>query len=78
MTDKKRATVWLALAMMGLAGLLVCRGLQWDWIQPVGIFFLATPILATLLTVRLDFKDDPLTAGCVVGLIAVFCFALLF
>ncbi len=72
MNNRKRASIWLALSVFGLAGLLVSRSLQPDWLEPIGMFFLSAPILATLLTVRLDFKKDPATASCIVTLVVLF------
>ena len=73
MISRQPAWVWLGLSLTGLAGMLIARGLQWDGIEYVGMLFLASPIIATLLTVRIDVKNDPATAGCIFGLIALFC-----
>ena len=72
MNNRTRGRVWLALSIIGLAGLLISRSLQPDWLAPIGLFFLSAPILATLLTDRLDFRKDPATASCIVALVVLF------
>ncbi len=72
MNHRKRAMVWLALSLVGLTGLLISRSFQPGWLEPIGLFFLSAPILATLLTVKLDFKNDPATASSVITLVVLF------
>ena len=78
MNDRKRASVWLTLSLLGLTGLLISRSFQPDWLEPIGLFFLSGPILATVLTVKMDLKNDPVTTGSIMVLVVLFGLTWLF
>jgi hypothetical protein len=72
MNHRTRAKIWLALSLTCLTAMLLSRSYHGAWLEPLGILFLAAPIAATLLTVRIDFKKDSVTATCVISLVVLF------
>jgi hypothetical protein len=75
MSRKAQSYVWFGLGAAGLLGLWLTCLFAPEWTGAVGYFFLATPLLAMLVTVRPDVRKDPTTSLCALGLVVLFVVA---
>ena len=58
MSKRAQSYVWFGLGAVGLLGLWLTCLLAPEWSETVGYFFLATPLVAMLITVRPGFRAD--------------------
>jgi hypothetical protein len=72
MSRRAQSYVWFGLGAVGLAGLWLTCLIAPEWSQTVGYIFLATPLLAMLISVRPGFRSDPVTSWCALGLVLLF------
>jgi hypothetical protein len=75
MSKKTQSYVWFGLGAVGLLGLWFTCLYAPAWSQTVGYVFLATPLAAMLITVRPNFRQDPVTSWCALGLVVLFVIA---
>jgi hypothetical protein len=73
MNDRAAPWAWFGFGAVTLAGLWLAIVAGWPPIEVGGAVFLATPLLASLVTAARTWRDDRVSALCVAGLIAFFC-----
>ena len=74
MNDSSTPRAWFGFGAITLIVLWLAVIFGQPPLDTAGAIFLATPLLASLITAARAWRDDRVTALCIAGLIAFFCF----
>jgi uncharacterized membrane protein required for colicin V production len=72
MNRRLAAFFWFGLGGAGLAALWIAVATSASWIGWIGGAFLASPLVATMVTLGDAWKRDRVTAACLAGIIVLF------